>query len=533
MRDTTAPELALLHNPIRAEGYKVEIIRKSNDAVVDITDLVMSGSVTQSSDNRVSTCSISIEDVYPVCNTDGVSPYLSGSSYNTPDQLLWPGNEIKVYSAVNTLNSTADTFKMIFHGILGDAIGPGSTPNQKTVSLTIRDQAKTLQDTFIKGEFIYGDEDGSPVVAVIQGILNDNYTWDTNSSDFKRLHVQPTLDGNYNIDGCPFIVYPVKVGNCSVWDAINKVIGATASDDIGYEIRYKFLPDADASTTTNEGVTINISGDGFYLTLLEINQGQTVSDDDVIAGTDSIAQYRINIFDDTIRNDIWGVFYDRNTKERIELNRQDPESIASYGKRTMVIGQKDVPWIDTYEEMWALMGIALNSLKEVPATDAFSTQLMYHVEPNDLLGTTFARLTTGSAQVGITKIVHNFATGGGAGRKKKSSTSFVGIRDRVVGARVNYKGGDDPSLTVSPTVVPSVSTSAFYQDTDGSYTTTVLKVEALPEVQVEYYEWKYSIQGTGEWLYAVTANPIYNVPNQPPNTYLIWACRAKLTGGQR
>ena len=521
MRDTTAGELILLHNPIRSEGYKVEIIRKSNDAIVDITDLVMSGSVTLSSDNRVSTCSINIEDKYPVCNTDGVSPYLTGSSYNTPDQLLWPGNEIKVYVAVNTLGSTANTFKMLFHGILGDAIVPGSSSSgKKTVSLTIRDQAKTLQDAFIKGEFVYGEAAGSPVVAVIQGILDDNVT--------ETLHVKPTLDGNYDIDGCPFVVTPIKVGNCSVWDAINKVIGTTASDDIGYELRYKFLPKNDTSTTDNEGNTITISADGFYLTLLEIDQTQTVSDDNIVAGTDSISQYKINVYDDTIRNDIYGVFYARTTKERTEINVQDATSIAAYGKRTMVIGQKDYPWIDTTAEMEALMSVALNALKDVPATDAFSTQLLYHVEPNDLLGTTLARLTTGSAQVGITKITHNFATGGGAGRKKKSSTTFVGRRDAVVGGTINPGGGDDPGTTVAPTVSPTGYSSSFIQDVDGSYTRTTLNVTAFSDVLVEYYDWKYSIESSGEWVPATTSEPSYIVSNQPPSTNITWACRVKL-----
>jgi len=521
MRDTTPSELTLLHNPIRAEGYKVEIIRKSNDAVVDITDLVMSGSITLSSDNRVSTCSIKIEDVYPVCNTNGVSPYLTGSSYNTPDQLLWPGNEIKVYVAVNTLGSTADTFKMLFHGILGDAIVPGSSSSgKKTVSLTIRDQAKMLQDAFIKGEFVYGEAAGTPVVAVIQGILDDNVT--------ETLHVKPTLDGNYDIDGCPFVVTPIKVGNCSVWDAINKVIGTTASDDIGYELRYKFLPKDDTSTTDNEGNTITISADGFYLTLLEIDQTQTVSDDNIVAGTDSISQYKINVYDDTIRNDIYGVFYARTTKERTEINVQDATSIAAYGKRTMVIGQKDYPWIDTTAEMEALMSVALNALKDVPATDAFSTQLMYHVEPNDLLGTTLARLTTGSAQVGITKITHNFATGGGAGRKKKSSTTFVGRRDAVVGGTIKTGGGDDPGTTVAPTVSPTGYSSSFIQDVDGSYTRTTLNVTAFSDVLVEYYDWKYSIESSGEWVPATTSEPSYIVSNQPPSTNITWACRVKL-----
>ena len=537
MRTTTAPEKALLHNPLRADGFKVEIIRKSNSAAVDITSLVMNGSTTFSSDNRVASGSLLIEDAYPVCNTDGISPYLSASSYNTPDILLWPNNEVKIYAGVDTLGSavTGSELKLLFHGVLGDSIGPGSVPGKKTVRLQFRDLAKRLQDKKIKGEFIYGDEDGSPVVAVIQGILNDNFTSNTSSAEYKKLHVQPTLDGDNNIDGCPFVVYPVKVGDCSVWDAINKVIGATASDDIGYELRYHFLPSGDTSTKDNLGNTITISADGFYLTLLEIDQSTAVNDDTVVAGTDSIDEYRIEIFDDTIRNDIWGVYYDRVTKERMEINRQDAASIALYGKRTMVIGQEDVPFIDTYQEMWNLMGVALNILKDVPATDAFKTQLMYHIEPNDLIGTEFARLTTGTSCVGITKVTHNFAPGAGPGGRKQFYSSFTGVRDKVTGStsQHNYKGGDDPSSTIGPELVPLGGTSNFYQDVDGSYTKTLVYVSRLSEEQIEYYEWRYSIQGTGEWVYAVTADPSLQIPDQPPNTVVVWSARAKLKGGFR
>ena len=534
MRDTTAPELVLLHTPYRSDGCKVEIVRKSNAAVVDITALVQSGSITFSSDNRVAKCDISIEDVYPVCNPDSISPYISGSSYNTPGALLWPNNELKVYFGVNDLGSTVTDLKLAFHGVLGDSIGPGSKPGKKTVSMTVCDQAKRLQDCFIKGEYIYGTDGGSPVVSVIQGILNDNFTWTKSSDEYKKLHIKPTLDGNLNIDGCLFVVYPVKVGNCSVWDAINKVIACTASDDIGYELRYSFLPDGDTSTSDCEGSTITVSGDGFYLTLLEIDQSKTVDDDSIDAAVDEVSEYRINIFDDTIRNDIWGVFYDRNTKERIEVNRQDSSSIASYGKRTMVIGQDDVPFIDTYAEMWNLLGVAINALKDVPATDAFATQLMYHLDPNDLLGTTFARLTTGSASVGLTSITHNFAPGAGAGGRKKFFTSYTGTRDRVTGnTKYNPGGGDDPTSIVAPPIQAAGSESSFYQDSDSSYTRTILHVERLPEIQVEHYEWKYSINGSGEWIYHTTNDPWLRIENQPPETGIVWSCRAKLKGGLR
>ena len=113
MRTVSAPELALLHNPIRSEGCKVEIIRHSNDAVVDITDIVQSIKISRSSDNRVATCSLEVQDPTVSCDTDGISPYLTASSYNTPDALFWPNNEIKVYAGLDDLGSTVSSFTMI------------------------------------------------------------------------------------------------------------------------------------------------------------------------------------------------------------------------------------------------------------------------------------------------------------------------------------------------------------------------------------------------------------------------------------
>ena len=535
MRDTTTAELALIHNPIRSEGCKIEIVRNSNGASVDITDIVQKASVTISSSNRMSTCNVTIDDPTISCDTGGISPYLSSSPYNSPDQLFWPNNDIKIYAGLKSIGSTvqASDLKLLFHGVLGDSIGPSSSAGKKSISLTCRDLAKRLQDKWIKGEYIYGDDDGSPVVSVIQGILNDNFTSTKSDPEYKKLHVMPDLDVDGNIDGCPFVVYPIKVGDTSVWDAINKVIGCTASDDIGYELRYKFFPSGDSSTKDNEGNTINITADGFYLTLVDIDQTKTTADDSVSESTDIVSGYALEIFDDTIRNDIWGVYYDRNTKERMEINRQDTTSIAEYGQRTMVIGQEDVPYIDTYDEMWDLLGVALNILKDVQATDAVETQLMYHIEPNDLIDTVHARLTTGTASVGVLKVTHSLAVGGGGGTRKSFSTSFSGTRDKVVGSSSGYGTGDDPPSVLAPDVEEVSVSTEFYQDIDGSYTESFIEVTAIPVEHLFAYEWRYAIEGSGEWMYVTTTGPILALLGLPPDTEVTWSARAKLNGGER
>jgi len=535
MRATTGGELTLLHNPKRSEGAKVEIVRKSNGAAVDITDRVRSVSINFSADNRVATIDAELDDLFPRYGaTSALQPLVSGSSYNSPDRLLWPDNEIKVYFGVNTLGTAVGTSerKLIFHGVLGDSIGPSSTPGKRGISIHARDLAARLQRAWIRGERIYGDEGGTAAVAVIQAILNDNFTSDTSSDDYKKLHVKVALDGNNNIDGCDFVVYPTIVGNMSVWDAINQIIGCTAADDIGYELRYSFLPNGDTSTKDNEGETITVSGDGFYLTLLAIDQSDVSDDDTVTAGTDVIHEHSVEIYDDTIRNDIDGVYRDRDTGELMTINRQDEDSIAAYGRRKATIGQADVPWIDTHDEMWPLLGVAINALKDVPVSDAFTTQLMYHIDPNDLIGTTNARLATGSQSVGITSITHSIAPGGSTKTKQKCTTTFTGFHDRRVGNRsqhLNYGGENSMEQVVPPDLGFKESSSHYLNNGNVDSTITILRLEPLPEWQVEHYEWIFALEGSGQWERVITTEPELRLVGYPPATKIAWNVRAKVS----
>ena len=217
----------------------------------------------------------------------------------------------------------------------------------------------------------------------------------------------------------------------------------------------------------------------------------------------------------------------------MEINRQDSTSIAAYGKRTMVIGQADVPYIDTYQEMWNLLGVALNVLKDVPATDGINTQFMYHLDPNDLIDTSHTSLTTGTAKVGITKISHSLSPGGGAGRKKAFTTSIVGIRDRITGYSPPFTGEDKPETTIAPTVYNLAENTSFFQDADGSYTKSFLRCTRIPDTQAFLYAWRWSIKDSGEWIFATTTEPELALPNLPPNTEITWSARAKLKGGVR
>lgn len=530
MRQTTPREKTLLHTPQRSEAARVEIIRAG--VAVDITDRVTSGSISFSANNRVAVADITIEDMFPVFGAaNSLSPLQINSAFNNPTPLLWSGNELKIYFGVNTLLSNVVQYKLVFHGVLGDNIRPSSSPNSRAISLSCRDLAKRLQDDFIRGELIYGSEEGEPVVAVLQSVLNDRFSWDKNAPNYKKLHVKAAMDGNNNLTGSPFVVTTMKVGNVSCWDALNQIIGCTAGDDMGFELRYTFLPAGDNSTRDNEGNVITVAADGFYLTLLPIEQATTIPVDAITTGFDEIQEHSVGISDDTIRNSIYGTYVDRFTHAPMELHREDLESIRKYGHRVMVIGQNDVPFIDTYDEMWALLGVALNILKDIPATDGFTTQMMYHIEPNDLIETTNARLATGTHKVGITEVAHNFSPGGGAATRQLFTTTFKGFRDRIKGGLPYFPPGD---RALPITLFGPAAYSEWHHDAHGNpYNSTTLTIITPPDMQVSRYEWRYAIEGENVWHTVITEEPRCIIMDLPLAQKMVWSVRGQLVGGPR
>jgi len=530
MRSTTAPELVLLHTPLRSEGCKVEIVR--GGSAVDITDRVISGSISHSADEPVSTVDLVLDDDYSEYGTAAsLCPLISTSSYNSPSELLWPNNDVKVYFGVNDLGSavTSNELKLVFHGVLGDSIKPDSSRGSRQIKVHARDQAKRLQDHWIHGEYVYGSAAGTAAVAVVQSILNDCFSWDESSSDYKKLHIDATAYTN-----CDLVVYETKIGDCSCWDAIQKVIGCAAGDDLGFEIRYRFLPDGDTSTKDNEGDTITVSGDGFYLCLLQIDQSKSVADDSVDISTDSIEEHDIEIFDDMIRNDVYGHYIDRDTEEEMTLHREDMASIAAYGRRTMEIGQDDVPYIDTNPEMWALLGVCLNALKDVPATDGWSQQMSYHVEPNDLLDVTNALLATGSSKVGVTDISHEFQPGGGPTTRQMFRTTITGVRDSIVGGRAKFLTATGET-TLDDTMLPSpvAGEGRSIWKTGIQSTETTLSFPAPANVQVESVTWYYATSGDEVWHEVTTSGPSLTIRGLDPGTTLAWTYEYTVRGGAR
>lgn len=536
MRTTTEGELVLLRKTQRSEAAKVEIVRDGN--ATDITSRVLSANWNLSADYRVAQGNALIEDSYSnYATTSALNPLVEGSTYNTVaaayDPLIWPDNEIKIYVGVDTLGSDAtDDIKMVFHGILGGEITPSYAPGKRTLAINFLDQAKALQDRQIVGEYVYGDEDGSAAVAVIQGILNDCFTADTSATDYKKLHVDATA-----YDNCNLVVYPMKIGNMSCWDAINKVIACAANDDMGFELRYRYLPDGDTTTKDNEGNVITTDGEGFHLCLLQIDQSNVSPDGTLSASSEEFSEEAITISDDTVRNSVYVKYIDRNTKELMTIHRDDAASILLYGRRDMVIGQADVPFIDTYEEAWDLAGVALNALKDVPGTDRIKTQMQYQIEPNDLLSIVNGQLFTGTDTMGVTDIQFEIGPNGGPKTRQGFSMTITGIRDRITGSRIGLlamTGEDGSDTELPPDIVDGVATSTWGVDEQGNANTKNIFTVPIPaNTQYDIIEWIFAVQGEDQWRHEITYEPQLIVMGLPPGKILSWFHRFRFIEGER
>jgi len=507
MRTVTSAQLSLLHSTVREEKFRVYIIRKATGASVDVSDRVLSISIDYSDDEPVAVCTVEFNDDYTLYgNSESLNPLITTSSYNSPDALLWPENEIKIWVGLASYGSTVTDWQLVFHGVLGDEITPSGRKDQRRITIRCRDLAKRLQDRFVLGEWIYGSDDGTSVVAVIQSVLNDVFG---NSA--------PTL---YVKDNPNFMIYPVKVGNRSVWDIIQDLIKPT-----GYQVRYWYWPSG-ATATDSEGNNFTVSADGYYLTVIDPGRNKTTADDSLSISTDSITEENLSIADDTVRNSFTIRYYDRDTGEYMEVHYENAESIATYGRREMVVGQDDVPYIDTFPEAWALCEVLDNDLSEMPATDRISCQLMWHLELWDLLDVSNALLSTGTQQMGIRRITFQMIP------NEPFSMEILGVRDRVIGQVKSWLvgwGTASPRQRLSPSLAVGNSWSAATMLSTGDLRTeTVLEVVPPKAADVEYYEWRWAVEGEGVWHEEITREPQLRLMNLPPGKRIAWTCRAKL-----
>lgn len=512
MRATTEAELALLHSFNREESYLVKVKRRSTGALVDLTDRVQSISISMSNDEPVNVCDIEFDDSWTAYGaTSSLSPLVVTSVYNDPAPLLWPNNELFVYVGFAPVGDEVADYKLLFHGILGDVISPKGTKGTRSISVSCRDQAKRLQDTMIVGEYLYGSEDGTAAVAVMQGILNQHY-----GDSVITLHVK---------DNPQFMLYPVRVGEQSVWDALQDILKPT-----GYQVRYWFLKAGQPDIYDCEGNAIAIAEDGFYLTVVDPGRQPVSTVDALDEDVDTITEESLDISDDTVRNAFRVRYYDRFTKEYMEVARENATSIATYGRREMVVGQDDVPYIDTFNEAWDLMEVLDNDLSEAPATDRLNCQMMYHLEPFDYLDVTSARLSTGTSEMGVRELSFSM------GANEPFTMDITGSRDRVIGQVMWWLtsgGGSKPEYPIVYLGGGSARSSVTVLCGGALFVEVILEVVPPPSHQVVLYEWKWAQEGEGIWHEESTIGPVLRLFGLPAGVSITWTCRAKLAGEAR
>jgi hypothetical protein len=361
------------------------------------------------------------------------------------------------------------------------------------------------------GEYLYGSDAGTAVVAVMQGILDQHFGDDTIT-----LHVK---------DNPQFMIYPVRIGECSVWDALQDLLKPT-----GYQVRYWFLEKDQADIFDCEGNALTIAADDFYLTLVDPGRNPADADDALEDETDTLTEETLDISDDMVRNAFRVRYYDRFTNEYMEVSKENSDSIATYGRRDMVVGQDDVPYIDTYNEAWDLLEVLDNDLSEAPASDRLSCQLMYHIEPFDYLDVTNARLSTGTSEMGVWDLSFKM------GPDEPFTMTITGSRDRVIGQIRAW-------LTSGSAATPEYPPPELEGGTTRSIVTVLedgtLRVEVILEVtppaahQVQDYHWRWAQEGAGIWHESITIEPVLRLYGLSPGAAITWTCRARLAGEER
>ena len=499
----------LLRSFVRNEGYKV-LVKRKNGATVDISSRVNTGDITHSDDEPISTLSLELEDAYPAYSTvNSLNPMIAGSVYNQPEPLLMPDNEIMVYVGVASLGSPITRWEMIFHGVIGDEIRPRGSKSNRTIDVHCRDLGKRIQDAILRGQWVWGTEEGEAVVAVMQSVLN------------QTMDNPPTL---LIRDNPEFMIYPTKVGNKTTWAILQDMLKPT-----GYTVRYWYWP-KDAVAHTCTGATYVIPASDYYLTVLDPKREQTTPVTDIDDTRDHVQGESIELSDKDLRNDVTVDYYDRDTDQKMSVNRQHNESIARFGRRPMTIGQDDVPYIDTYVEAWDLAGVVLWDLHDVQATDEITMQLRWDIEVYDIVDVSQARLATGTQAMGVRQIVYRLSP------NEPLLMEVTGVRDRVIGQVLRWiESSGNTTPTYTPASLQGGYGRSFAEVLPNGELRTEVILEVIPPAShdVEEYHWKWSVQGEAVWHDAYTSEPVLRLYGLPAGKVCGWTCQGTLAGEER
>lgn len=283
---------------------------------------------------------------------DSLSPLMSATRAATigGGTLLALRRAVRIEAAVVASESApgAGDWIEVFRGYI-DSIDPSG----RGVKVACRDQIAVLQDTIIETEGEYGSSGGTAVETVMQSILDDAL-----GAGVVTLYT-PTSPG--------WMLLPFLTELQSVHDQL-----LLLSDQIGWQLRYRW----DAGTSA------------YRLTFYTPDRSKSTVDQTFTPDQFfDITQLSVSIED--IRNVCiveWsdpGSLDSSGQPERDSVTVTDAASIASYGRRTMIISEAATSNISTSTEATTLATNCVSDLSEPTATMAVEVLFFPFVELDD------------------------------------------------------------------------------------------------------------------------------------------------------
>lgn len=321
---------------------------------IDLTDRVRSGSVSLGDVSAIGSSRAGVDATVAVLNLtlDLGDPSLAPgvkSVLNEPDELLRPYRMISVEARAGE----HEEWRTIFAGYLGDEVRTNVTASSGTISLSARDLAKPLQDTFL-AEFpvIAADAETAPVP--VEDALTELIA-------LVPANVRPPLAFPSGLSGF-MIREPYQPQNCSVWDAMQQL-----ALQVGWYL----------------GVM------GSELVFMDPPRGKETAD--LTLSADDVFIDDLGVSDTDIRNVVEVVWTDKTTLERRVTEARDQWSIDNLTggvEKRSVLELDATSQIDTQTEAETLAARFIADM----AREFASSQVTLPFTPSIGLFTTIALL---------------------------------------------------------------------------------------------------------------------------------------------
>lgn len=286
---------------------------------IEITDRVRSGRVSLGDVSAIGSERAGVDATVAVLNLtlDHGSPSLApgaDSPLNEPDELLRPYRRVRVVA-----EEPGDDPRTIFAGYLGDEIRSSATAGRASITLTARDLAKPLQDTFLS-EFPVLAADATPEAPrPLEDVLQELLV-------LVPAHLRPPL----LVDSAIFFMVsePYRPQNMSVWDAMQQLV-------------------------LQAGLFLGVVGE--ELVLLDPPRDKITPD--VTLDTDDAFSDDLGVSDTDVRNVVRVVYTDATSRERRVVEARDQwsvENITAGIEKLSVLELDATSQIDTEPEAVAL-----------------------------------------------------------------------------------------------------------------------------------------------------------------------------------